>query len=181
MDEKTRFGFLVYLLEELGRKRYYGLIVVQKIVYFLREAFEVNLPYDFYFYHFGPYSDELDWDLRMMKIFGFIRIGSDPKRTGYNIEVDKENSEECMQPAQGFISANRSKIKQVLELFGDYTPSGLELASTIHFVDSNVRRSKAKVPLRRIVVERVRELKPKFTQKTIQKQYDFLKEEGIIK
>lgn len=180
MDEKTRFGFLVYLLEELGRKRYYGLIVVQKIVYFLREAFGVDLPYDFYFYHFGPYSDDLDWDLRMMKIFGFIRIGSDPKRTGYNIEVVKENSEECMQPAQGFISANRSKVKHVLELCGDYTPSGLELASTIHFVYENIRRGRTKEPMRSIVVEKVKELKPKFTQKEIEEQYDYLIKQKII-
>lgn len=183
MDEKIRFGFLLYLLkqlEQLEPKRYYGLIVVQKIVYFLKEAFDVKLPYEFYFYHFGPYSDTLDWDLRMMKIFHLIDISSDPVGSGYSIEVNKEKVQESQRLAQRFIKANKPNIDTVLEIFGDYAPSGLELASTIHFVYKNNKSKQPKAQLRRIVVEKVKRLKPKFTVSQIKEQYDYLTEKNII-
>jgi uncharacterized protein YwgA len=183
MDErKIRFGFLAFILDKLGEKRlYYGLIVAQKVVYFLKEAFSVDLPYNFYFYHFGPYSDALDWDLQMMKSFRLIDIGSDPQRTGYNIKVNKETEQESIQLAQDFIDMNRSKINKVLELFGDYTPSKLELASTIHFVYKNNKINQTKTQLKSIVVEKVKKLKPKFTERQIEQEYNHLSDEQIIK
>ena len=180
MEEKIKFGFLAYLLDKLEEKRYYGLIVTQKIVYFLKDAFDVHLPYEFYFYHFGPYSDALDWDLQMMKSFGLIEIGSDPQRTGYSIEVNDKVAEESIREAQEFIKTNKPKIDKVLELFGDYAPSGLELASTIHFVYKNNKSKQPKAQLRRIVVEKVKRLKPKFTVSQIKEQYDYLTEKNII-
>jgi len=102
-ERKIRYGFLAFILDKLGENRYYGLLVAQKIVYFLQEVFNVNFPYNpynFYFYHFGPYSDALDWDLQMMKSFGLIDIGSDPQRTGYSIEVNKKTAPESIQLAQ---------------------------------------------------------------------------------
>lgn len=180
MEEKIKFGFLAYLLDKLEEKRYYGLIVTQKIVYFLKDAFDVHLPYEFYFYHFGPYSDALDWDLRMMKGFGLIDIGADPARTGYSIEVNDKVAEESIREAQEFIKTNKPKIDKVLELFGDYTPGGLELASTIHFVWKNNKDSQTKAQLRGVVVEKVKKLKPKFTQKEIEEQYDYLIKQKII-
>ena len=180
MDEKTKFGFLAYLLNRLGENRYYGLIVTQKIVYFLREALGVGLPYEFYFYHYGPYADSLDWDLRMMKSFGLIAIGSDPKRTGYTIEVNDKVAEESIREAQEFIKTNKSQIDEVLELFGDYTPSELELASTIHFVWQNNKNLEPEARLRSVVVEKVKKLKPKFTKEQIEQEYDFLTERKIM-
>ncbi|MCK4427222.1 MAG: hypothetical protein KAW16_01915 [candidate division Zixibacteria bacterium] len=181
MDErKIRFGFLVFILDQLGENRYYGLIVAQKVVYFLKEAFGVGLPYNFYFYHFGPYSDALDWDLQMMKSFSLIDIGADPARTGYSIEVNDKVAKESIREAQEFIKTNKPKIDKVLELFGDYTPSGLELASTIHFVYKNNKSKQPKAQLRRIVVEKVKRLKPKFTVSQIKEQYDYLTEKNII-
>jgi uncharacterized protein YwgA len=181
MDErKIKFGFLAFILDKLGENRYYGLIVAQKVVYFLKEAFSVDLPYNFYFYHFGPYSDALDWDLQMMKSFGFITIGADPKGTGYSIEVNKESSRESIQSAQNFIKQNNQKINRILKVFGGYEPGELELASTIHFVWKNNKNSQPKTRLRKVVVEKVKKLKPKFTQKEIEKEYDYLIAEKII-
>lgn len=182
MDErKIRFGFLAFILDKLGEKRlYYGLIVAQKVVYFLKEAFSVDLPYNFYFYHFGPYSDALDWDLQMMKSFGFITIGADPKGTGYSIEVNKESSRESIQSAQNFIKQNNQKIDRILEVFGSYEPGELELASTIHFVWKNNKQYQTKAKLKSIIVEKVRKLKPKFAEKDIEQQYDYLVQQKII-
>ena len=174
-------AFLYLSWISVGEKRlYYGLIVAQKVVYFLVEAFGVNLPYNFYFYHFGPYSDALDWNLQMMKSFGLIDIGSDPQKTGYSIEVNKKTAQESVQMAQKFVDKNRSEIDKVLKLFGTYTPSGLELASTILFVWKNNKDSQTKAQLRGVVVEKVKKLKPKFTQKEIEKQYEYLIKQKLI-
>ena len=181
MDEKARFGFLLYLLERLGENRYYGMIVVQKIVYFLREAFGADLPYRFHFYHFGPYSDALDWDLQMMRSFGLIRIGSDPKKTGYSIQVNEQTSDEAIRAAHTLIERNKDKIRKVLGLFGQYPPSRLELASTIHFVHNTTVRGKGKAQHRSIVGKEVKELKPKFGMGIIEQEYDCLAKTGILR
>jgi hypothetical protein len=116
----------------------------------------------------------------MMKSFGFITIGADPKRTGYSIEVNKESSRESIQSAQDFIKQNNEKIDRILNIFGSYEPAELELASTIHFVWKNNKNSQPKTRLRGVVVEKVKKLKPKFLQKEIEKEYDHLTDEKII-
>ena len=181
MNEKAKFGFLAYLLDRLGENRYYGLIVTQKIVYFLQEAFDVPLPYQFYFYHFGPYDDTLDRDLRMMKGFGLINIGDDPPGAGYSIQVNEDAANESMQEAGEFIESNKPKIDQLLELFGEYTPSELELTSTIHFVWKNNKNGGTETQLREVVVKKVGKLKPKFSQEEIERKYDYLVEQRMIR
>ncbi len=180
MKQEIKFGFLAHLLEKLGEKRYYGLIVTQKIVYFLKEAFHVRLPYEFYFYHFGPYDDSLDWDLRVMEGYGLIDIGADPAGTGYSIEVNHRAAAEYFQEAEKFVEENEKVIDRVLKLFGNYTPSELELASTIHFVWQNNKSIESQEAIRNVVVEKVKKLKPKFTEKQIQDQLSYLTEEKVI-
>ncbi len=180
-DERVLFGFIAYILKQLENiKSYYGYIVVQKIVYFLQEAHNVNLPYNFYFYHFGPYDDSLDTHLRIMKNYGLIDIGIDPKGMGYDIEV-KKDAENYIESAKEFIEENKGKVESVLKHFGNYEPKDLELAATIHFVFKNNNQHYKGVELEKVVIEKVQNLKPKFLNPQIEKEYEHLVQIDILK
>ena len=184
INEKVLFGFIANILEKLSeKKRYYGTIVVQKIIYFLQEAYSVRLPYNFYFYHFGPYDDSLDTHLRIMEAYGLIEIGRDPKGIGYDIEV-KGNAKEYIKSAKDFIEKNKSEVESVLKYFGNYQPKHLELAATIHFVFKNNKADKQTpkdAELKKVVIKKVQNLKPKFFKELIEQEYDHLVGIGVLK
>jgi len=181
LDERTLFGFIAYILQKLEDiKSYYGYIVVQKIVYLLQEAYQVKLPYNFYFYHFGPYDEVLDTNLLIMKNYGLIEIGIDPKGMGYDIKV-KDTAKEYISSAIAFISENKEKVEYILNNFGSYEPKLLELAATIHFVFKNNKSNYKDSELRKVVIEKVQNLKPKFSKTETEKEYDHLVKINLLK
>lgn len=175
MDEKAKFGVIAWILSRLDEKRlYYGTVIAQKIMYFLQEGFGVDLGYHFYFYHYGPYSDELDRDLKIMKLYQIISIGYDPKELGYSIKLESE-ANIYLDYAKPIINKYSKNISEVVELFGNLRPADLELLSTIHYVNTNNKK------LRKITrIEKVQKLKPKFSIDTIKTQYDWLARRHLL-
>ncbi|MDH4222166.1 MAG: hypothetical protein OEV55_01355 [candidate division Zixibacteria bacterium] len=178
--EKVLFGFIAHILKRIEDiKSYFGYIVAQKIIYFLQEAYGVKLPYNFYFYHFGPYDDSLDTHLRIMKNYGLIDIGVDPKGMGYDIEV-KKDAENYIEYAKKFIEENKDEVESVLKHFGNYEPKDLELAATIHFVFKNNKQHYRGADLEKVIIEKVQNLKPKFSKTEIEKEYDHLAKINLL-
>lgn len=177
MDEYIRFGIISYIVKKLDEKRhYFGKVVIQKVFYFLKTHSKLPLPYEFYFYHFGPYSDLLKRDLDMMQLFGLIEIKEDPQKMGYEIiRVEREPTKECEKDAESFIQKNIKDINKIIETFGSAEPADLELLATIHYVFEKTK-GLCTEPERheQLVLEKVKELKPKFPPEVIKEKYDFL-------
>jgi len=183
MDEYIRFGIISYIIKRLGDNRvYFGKVVIQKIFYFLTSHSELQLPYEFYFYHFGPYSDLLKRDLDMMQLFGLIKIKEDPQKMGYEIiRVEKKPTKECEKDAESFIQKNIQDINKIITSFGSEEPAALELLATIHYVFEYTKRLCDDVRVhKRIVLEKVKELKPKFLPEVIGAKYDFLEKHNFL-
>jgi len=181
-QRKELFGFILHNLQKLGEKRYYGTLVTQKLIYFLKESFHVDLlPYRFRFYHYGPYSEELDFDLKLMKGYGTIDIGSDPQGKGYSITVIDEKAKEYISSAKGVIKKYNKESEELLRFFGTYTPKSFELLATIHYVYKKMKDSLTGAKLKEEVVNRVSELKSSFSKDDISTQYDLLVKEGLLK
>lgn len=175
MDEKTKFGIIASILDRLGEKRlYYGTVVAQKIMYFLQEAFSVGLDYHFYFYHYGPYADGLDRDLKIMEMYEIISIGYDPKKIGYSIRLEPGASA-YIDSAKPMIERYFNKINKVIGLFGDFYPADLELLATIHYVNRNNKN----LP-KATRIAKVQKLKPKFGKNSINRQYTWLEKKGLL-
>jgi uncharacterized protein YwgA len=177
MDEYIRFGIISYIIKRLGDNRaYFGKVVIQKIFYFLTSHSVLQLPYEFYFYHFGPYSDLLKRDLDMMQLFGLIEIKEDPQKMGYEIiRVEREPTRECEKDAESFIQKNIKDINKIIETFGSEEPADLELLATIHYVFERTKELHIEAKRhKQVVLEKVKELKPKFSPQFIEEKYDFL-------
>jgi len=165
---RTRLAFVYGLVEKLEDT---GKIRLQKLVYFLQEAFGVPTGFSFRMHHYGPYSDDLDTEMTRLKMNGYLNIVSDPQGYGFHVNVADEPDGSWRK----IIDANMTEIEKVLVLFGEKTPSQLELMATIHFVD-RLRNH----PSTGELIKLVNGLKPKFTPEYIKASCVELTDSGFL-
>ncbi|OGC87950.1 MAG: hypothetical protein A2142_07585 [candidate division Zixibacteria bacterium RBG_16_48_11] len=180
MQQEERHAVIASILEMLkNQRKYQGKVVLQKLFYFLEEGYGVSLPYQFRFYHYGPYSSELDKDLRVMQMFNIIDIKNDPEETGYTIELKAgAQANEYLQKGKSFLKEHEGQISKVLELFGSETPAMLELLGTVYYVYKDAEKSEA---TKQSIVKKVKALKPKFEDSEIDSYYNYLVVAKLIK
>ncbi len=165
---------ILQVIDALGsQKEYFGKIITQKTVYFLSQVFDVNLPYPFIFYHYGPYSFDLQHAIDKLQLFGAIVVSRDPNGIGYSYSITKEGKE--LLSKASLEEEVLKAIKKATEFVGDKTPTQLELLSTIHFANSTHKPENVQ-----ILVETVKYLKPKFAKDYIEEQIEFLKANKMI-
>ena len=122
-----------------------------------------------------------DFDLKLMKGYGTIDIGSDPQGKGYSITVIDEKAKEYISSAKDVIKKYNKESEELLRFFGTYTPKSFELLATIHYVYKKMEDSLPGAKLKEEVVNRVSELKSSFSKDDISTQYDLLVKEGLLK
>ena len=180
MEQEERYSIIASILKLLKEKRsYQGKLATQKLLYFLKEAYGVSLSYEFYFYHYGPYSKDLDKDLRNMEMFNIISIKEDPLKMGYSIELNQDRQvDEYINKGNRLVENYKEKIKEVLKLFGELPPEDLELLATIHYVYKDVKDTSY---TKNSIVQTVKNLKPKYEISEIDSYYDYLIANKLIK
>ena len=166
MESKKNLHFAV-IRDIVDRKGDIGKTKIQKIIYFLQNAFGVPLGYSFKMYYYGTYSEELDNELSDMHLQDYLRIEPDPAGYGYHIQPGEDN----MNIPEDMVEPQRSQIEKCLKVFGGYDAKELELYSALHFVNRILNN-----PKKGDVVDRVAVLKPKFDKGEIEKAYDELGE-----
>jgi len=180
-DEK-RFGLLCYIFQNLEKNyHYFGRIIIQKIVYFLQHHYNVKFPYAFTFYHYGPYSRELDSDLATMDIYGLIELGADPKGRGYSVTPEPEKMTTYREKASDVVKENEEKIGDAVRKLARSTPRLLELWATIHWVKSTrLPNATMDEQQKQLLFEKVKSLKPSFTLEQIASSYEELVNRKLI-
>ncbi len=148
-----------------------GKIRLQKLCYFLQESYQVPTKYTFKMHHYGPYSEALETDLARLRLTGYVAMSPDPR--GYGFHISPVDSPECewLEISNEYFRS----IESALRLFGEWSPSKLELAATIHFV-KNLLPNESTIE----VLRRVKSLKPKFTDIYIADVYRELEEMHLL-
>jgi hypothetical protein len=183
MEDLVRYSILTTFLKqleksELWRDHYFGMTIVQKLMYFFTQAGGANIPdYAFKFHHYGPYCDQLDTDLRVLKAAGAIKIETEGEGQGFKIET----ADVDWLPAslsEEFWTSHSDALIETLGLFGFQKPQDFELLATIHFVfHALCKESEGNTEQ---VVSLVKSLKPKFDEKRIKEEYDFLADKNLL-
>ena len=163
-----RLGVLHQLVRELGDS---GKIKIQKLTYFLQEAFTVQLGYSFRMHHYGPYSEQIEGDLATLRSMGYVRITPDAAGYGFHVIATPEGDLPWPVVSTGYQDA----VRRVVNLFGSHDSTTLELYATIHFVRSIL----GDVPSRE-VLKAVSHLKPGFSDHRISQGYDELAKERLL-
>jgi uncharacterized protein YwgA len=103
---------------------------VQKIIYLIQEA-NCDLGFDYSIHYYGPYSAELDSDIRYQ--YGYGELDIDITNHGHILSVI--DSESKPYPID-------STAKKTISIFGRRTPAELELLATTLYVQREIESVK---------------------------------------
>ena len=136
----TRARALIILLMARYRELEYELTLleVHKLAYLLQEQGE-DLKLNFVAHRFGPYATNIRFLLQVMEGH-FIRGFGDDENPVQLIELMPE----ALQKAEQFLSADKtsqSRLESVSQLIDGFeTPYGMELLSTVHWVQQHEQK-----------------------------------------
>jgi uncharacterized protein YwgA len=172
-----KYALITYLSSRIGSKGSFGRTALQKIVYLLQELKRVPGGYSFRFYNYGPYSSTLAGDLDYVSYLGGVRVSYDGSRNFYKISAG-DKVELLISKCNDFIERNKEAIDNTIEWFGDKQAKDLELTATIVYICKHKKQLKIKDDSD--LIEKSKQLKPKFSEKEIQSSIAYLKEGGFV-
>lgn len=166
--------FAACLVDKLGEIR--GKKAFQKYVY-LAQALGIPMNYSYRMHFYGPFSEELaDEFIQDIQKNQVLTISPDNQyiyKPGSNYEVESLRGYQVLKKYQ-------AQLDLFLELFGDKSPSDLELFATIHFICETLEvfyRVNDK-PKR---LEEIKKAKcPKFSEVKIEHYYDEMVKWNLI-
>ena len=143
-----------------------GRIHIHKHLYLTKALGLAAPPFDFVLYQYGPYSYDLDSDIAQMELYGqLIKVYPSP---GYGARymVSELGAEEGGQLSAEATAA----LQRVANALGNSDSQSLELQATCLWV-----RQQENITEDTAVVQRVRQLKPKYDEVRIGHELDALK------
>jgi len=155
---------------------------VVKILFILQEVYQIPLGYDYRIYTYGPYSDDVVYDIEQLKYKNFISMELETFGTG-----NVGHKLKLLERANQFIAANNkfpsdyeAAITETISLFGNKNVMELELSTTIIYVYSNSIKNNWQYD-KNAIVEDVHDIKPHFSTEQISAEYEQLQEKGLLK
>ena len=166
--QELQLAILHKLISELGDV---GKTKLQKLGYFLQEAYDVPTKIPFRMHHYGPYSEALETDIARLRLAGYVKVESDQQGYGFHIsaiDIPPEEWEQLIEPYSHL-------IERAINEFGRSPIHELELAATIHFVENLY----PDIPPDEVIAK-VKALKPKFIEEYVVRVYDELKQKRLL-
>lgn len=147
-----------------------GKIQIQKLVYFLQEAYRVPLECRFYMHYYGPYSEDVETGIANLKFMGYVSVEPDPDGYGFHVRSISPGEDAWSQ----IVGSVEEKLSDATEKLGTMEAWKLELIATIHYVRTSLDLPKPEV------VSLVTRLKPKFEADFVDKTFDELASMGLM-
>ena len=156
MKEGQRLRLLasvVQMLSEAGS--WTGRMHIQKFLYFAQKLLDLKSDYEFVLYQRGPYSFELDADIRSLRSIGALDITPKPPYgPSYGVTALGEVLDKPSPVEEQMVA----KLHALASELGPKPARDLELLATTLYVLRERRQSN------KAVVRRVRSLKPQFSE-----------------
>jgi len=104
-------GMVLLLLKYL--KRVEGRTRFQKLVYLLKEKYGIDFSYRFMPYYYGPYSDDLQSDVRMLSLLDLIKVETTSLGRGvlqYDHSLSPQGTKVAKEIQRSIPSAKRKEL-----------------------------------------------------------------------
>jgi uncharacterized protein YwgA len=164
-----------------GARRRLGRTALMKLLFFLQEVKRVPLGYDFTLYSYGPFDAGVLTDLGMAEQLGAVDERPVLQSQGYGYEITPGKSASyVLDKGKEFVERYRESIAAVLQEFGGYRGSQLELLSTMVFVDREAAQRKGTLTAGELVRQTLA-IKPKYTPEQARVLVDDLFDRGALK
>ncbi|PKM77181.1 MAG: hypothetical protein CVU90_08495 [Firmicutes bacterium HGW-Firmicutes-15] len=164
-------AFVAFWTDVMGSIR--GKKAIQKLVYFSKV---LGIPFDnsYKMHYFGPYSETVAQEILDAEKADIINC------TGSYVYYPGSQAESIRSQYHSMISDNIDLLSKLIELFGDMSPSKLELYATTHYVD-NIQKHLYNNYDKEEIVQAVKNLKgTKFEIIEIQQAYNDLEDWGLL-
>ncbi len=176
---KARLG-LMPMLAERGTSGHIGRTALMKYMYFLQTIRDLRLGYDFSMYSYGPFDSNVLADLSSAESMGVVQVTPVEFPGGYGYRISPGiRASAAKNDAKGFLMEHEEDIAWLFTVFGSFNSAELELASTIVYVDRELMEGNQHQPVAG-VVNRVYEIKPRFTQPQIRKFVETLLAQQVL-
>lgn len=132
-----------------------GRVHIHKLLYIAKELGLAAVPFEFELYHYGPYSFDLDAEIEEMQMYG--QVAAEYPSPGYGPKYRLVSTGiELLKQLSG---SNREQVGRVAKHLGPRNSRDLELLATCLWV----KRREPSQCGSEAIVERVRQLKPRYT------------------
>lgn len=165
--DESRAAIIHALVTHLGDV---GKIKIQKLVYFLQEAYGIPLGCRFHMHHFGPYSEDIETDISNLKLMGYVSVQPDPDGYGFHVTPFEPGEKAWGQ----IVESVQEKMGDLIEKLGSMEAWKLELVATTHYVKTSMGLPKQEV------ISVVTGLKPKFDASLVDRTFDELTSMGLM-
>jgi uncharacterized protein len=169
-----RYALIAELSMRLNNKcPQFGKTVLQKMVYLFQEIFKIDCGYNYELYSYGPFNSQLLNDLDYVEHIGGVNVlHVDSGKGGFQIKPG-EKVEFFREKGKDFLNAPGvdEALTRLIDEFGEFGASELELRSTIVYVERELR-GQGSMPTMERVAQVVKGIKPKFSDEDIRNTVD---------
>jgi uncharacterized protein YwgA len=161
-----------------------GHTALMKLVYLLQSLKKTPLGYRFKLYTYGPYDAAVLDDLNYVESLGGLKKTTKQYQNGfcYIIHLDDESqviSQQILVKAKDFLAEHDTEIQSIVSDFSHFSASELELIGTIVYAQQELPAHYEQNDDE--IVQRVKEIKPHFSQEQIQSKFQWLSEKNHTK
>jgi len=157
-----------------------GRTQLMKLCYFLQEIEGVPIRYDFRLFNYGPFDSEVLSDLGKACSRNTLKEQTVVYNRGYGYEITPgESAQQLNTELETSNPQLTAQIDRVVKAFAGDGAGELELKSTILFVDREFYRDGQPGSIDTIS-KRVHEVKPHFSEETIQTRIVNMNEKGWL-
>jgi len=159
----------------------FGRTAAMKLMYLLQTIKGVPLGYNFTLYAYGPFDstvlDDVSYAASLQALSEKVIYFSG----GYGYDIrPSDNAGQVKAKAGDFLKEHQDSFAWVVNEFGKYSASDLELISTIVYADRELESKKTQVDLDAFIA-RVRKIKPHFTEEQVKRRTQELQKKELLK
>ena len=170
MKESHRLGLLASIIQMLNdADSWTGRMHIQKLVYLAQRLLRLQSEYEFVLYQRGPYSFDLDADIRSLRSIGAVDIK--PAPFPYGPKYLRTSLGQAIGELSPVEDEMNHKLTALAGELGPKTASELELLATTHYVLHEGLCGTDKDILNRVV-----SLKPQFTSDQVEQALEQVRE-----
>jgi uncharacterized protein YwgA len=171
-----QYGLIVRIAKSLEHTQL-GKTKLQKLVFLMQELKGVPTDYRFHFYTYGPYSSSLTGDASYLDAIGGLGIRQHLGFGAYEILPGKD-ADSFLTKSESFLDEHKDKIDAIIEQFGRGSAQDLELIATLVYIAHY--EPSFEPGNDQFLIDRARELKPKFGENEIRSSLGKLKDLGYL-
>ena len=133
MESFVRWAILVRIVNESQSKGHpVGHTYMQKLTYLLQNALQIQLGYAFRIHYYGPYSEEVWQDLRILDELKILNVT--PQKDGYGYSITLGENSGLFDGYESTVPSGA--ISKLVEVLGGCEVKILEIIATTHYAYS---------------------------------------------